>query len=82
MKNERIAEELVKIAKSLMAESYDDYNDKTVYITIRTGNEAFQGGKRYKELSRILKELADNLESGNRKLMDGNGNIVGEFQEK
>ena len=79
MKNEKIAEELVKIAKSLMAGSSDDveelydeyadldnddYDDRSVEIEIKTGNAAFQNGNRGYEIARILRELADKVEGG------------------
>ena len=54
-----------------------------IRITIDTSNDAFSIDERYAETVRILRELADRLEShrGSKiPLRDLNGNKVGEFE--
>ena len=50
-------------------------------VTIRTDNAAFEGEGRAAETARILRELADKIESGRvyGSVQDGNGNAVGAF---
>ncbi len=50
-------------------------------LKIRTDNAAFSDGNREAEIARILRHAADLVEQGvnHRRLLDLNGNIVGEF---
>lgn len=53
-------------------------------LEIDTGNAAFDNdgdGDRHGEVARILRELADRIEAGNRngQIYDVNGNHVGSF---
>ena len=51
-------------------------------ITILMDNAAFADGNAELELAAILRDLAKHVENGSRdrRLMDGNGNHVGEFK--
>jgi hypothetical protein len=71
--------ENVKIAEALMKLANELYNDEPVEIVIETENAAFQDGNREYEIARILRKLADDVESGKsvKKLMDINGNSCG-----
>ena len=55
--------------------------DTRLALTLRSGNAAFFGANRKGEVARILRELADKIEDGRTegKLMDINGNSVGEW---
>lgn len=48
-------------------------------IHIETGNDAFADGRKDGEIVRILRDLADTLESGRlpKRLVDANGNTCG-----
>ncbi len=50
-----------------------------LHIKINTENDAFQGGNREFELSRILMEIAQKIEAGEQGFLvrDSNGNTVG-----
>ena len=49
-----------------------------ITITIRTDNEAFQGGNREAEIERILTEIANQIHQGrDPHVYDVNGNKVG-----
>lgn len=50
-----------------------------IRIKIKTENAAFQDGNKRCEVARILRNLADKIESGESpsKLLDINGNCVG-----
>ena len=59
------------------------HNDADVQIEFDTGNAAFEGGKKRSESGRILREAAMKVERGDLdfKLMDVNGNTVGQICE-
>ncbi len=53
-------------------------------LTIKTGNEAYQGGSLTYELARNLQDIAGKLQAGNTygSVMDTNGNKVGSWEVK
>ncbi len=52
-----------------------------VKIQFNTGNAAFEDSNDVYEIARILKDIADRIESGRTegKCVDYNGNVVGEW---
>lgn len=56
---------------------------ETFIVTIHTENAAFEGGDKYDEVARILRVIANSLQTGSanfsyfQALRDSNGNDVG-----